>query len=82
MNNLLNCYDIAIDCQKQFKDNNTDEKNKYINTIFAAIDEENNIKTSNTAHILKGASQCILIHQKISLADTNWYSWYRIEFID
>lgn len=87
----LNCKSVMdIDfvelgkyCQTEYRasfDGVKDEK--YIRTLFVAIKEDNSIMTSYDPHILRECSKCILIHERTELAITNWYSWYKVQFIN
>ena len=53
-----------------------------MDTLFVAIVEGNRALCSKTPHILRDAGECILIHQRSEKAVTNWYSWYKVEYID
>ena len=44
--------------------------------------DDNSISVSATPHILSNAKKCILIHERLSLAISNWYSWYVVQFIN
>lgn len=74
--------ELGIYCQNRYKESLDGKNNKYIKTWFVAIEDNNNILISTTPHILKNATKCILIHERISLAVSNWYEWYKIEFIN
>lgn len=80
----INIIELANYCTDRKKEmyNSSSGKCKYVNTLYVAISEDNNILCSYTPHILKEAQQCILIHQKSELAVSNWYSWYNIEVIN
>lgn len=69
-------------CQTEYKTSLDGIKNKYIQTLFVAIKEDNSILVSSTPHILANASKCMLIHERSSLAITNWHSWYVVQFIN
>lgn len=76
--------EIAKFCVDRYKES-FDPENKndvYVDTLYVAIDEYNNVTCSTTRHILSEAEQCLLIHRRKTLAFTNYYYWYRIEYID
>lgn len=79
--NSVDFVDLAIYCQNIYKDLHKSENDYYVGTLFIAITEEG-VLTSRTPHILSKAQQCILIHERRTLAVSNYYSWYSIEFID
>ncbi len=55
---------------------------RYKNTLYVAISENNQVSCAYNPVILKEAYQCILIHCKSKIAVTNWYNWYKVEFIN
>lgn len=55
---------------------------RFINTLYVAISEKNEVSCAYDSSILYGAYQCILIHCKSALAVSNWYKWYTLEFIN
>ena len=67
--------DIELKCSK------TDHKFEY-DILYAAIQEDDDIKTSRTPHILKEAKQCILIHSWQQLASTIDYDTYLVQCIN
>lgn len=69
-------------CQTEYKTSLDGKENKYIKTLFVAIKDDNSVLISTTPHILTNASKCLLIHERSSLAITNWYLWYRVQFIN
>lgn len=79
--NSVDFVDLAIYCQNIYKDLHKSENDYYVGTLFIAITEEG-VLTSRTPHILSKAQQYILIHERRTLAVSNYYSWYSIEFID
>lgn len=79
----INYVEIGTYCQENYKESFNGEKwMKYSNTWFVAIDKDDNVNVSITPHILEDATKCILIHEYRKLAETNWYKWYNIEFIN
>ncbi|MCI6578332.1 MAG: hypothetical protein SO471_11500 [Anaerobutyricum hallii] len=70
-------------CQTEYRASFEGVKDeKYIRTLFVAIKEDNSIMTSYAPHILRECSKCILIHERTELAITNWYCWYKVQFIN
>ncbi len=55
---------------------------RYINTLYVAISENNEVSCAYDSAVLDGTYQCILIHCKSALAVTNWHNWYKPEFIN
>ena len=55
---------------------------RYKNTLYVAISENNQVSCAYDPVILKEAYQCILIHCKSKIAITNWHDWYKVEFIN
>lgn len=82
MKNNIDFYDLALFCVEEFKNALNKEKSNYIDTTFVSIDNDNNLWKSKTPHILKNAEKALLIHKKTERAYTNWYIWYKVEFID
>ncbi len=54
----------------------------YKDTLYVAISEAGVVSCAHDPAILRGAYQCILIHRKSKIAITNWYDWYKVEFIN
>lgn len=74
--------DIAKYCIERYKNSLEDECEKYVGTLYVSIDEHDFVDCSTTPHILSQARKCILIHSRKSLAVSNWYTWYKVEYID
>lgn len=75
--------ELAIYCANRYKEAHTEKNSeRYVGTLYVCIAEDNSIMCSKTPHILRSAHQCILIHERSELAISNWYSWYRVEFIN
>lgn len=70
-------------CKQDFehKCSKSDHKFEY-NILYAAIQEDDDIKTSRIPHILKEAKQCILIHSWQQLASTIDYDTYLVQCIN
>ena len=73
---------LASLCVQKYKDSLDNKRERYIDTLFVAITEKDDVLCSKIPSILEKASKCILIHQKKQLAVTNWYSWYKVDYID
>lgn len=74
--------DIAKYCIERYINSLDEACEKYVGTLYVSIDEFNYTECSTTPHILSQARKCILIHSKKTLAISNWYTWYKVEFID
>lgn len=79
----INFIELATFCQNEKREayekmNNT----SYAFTIFIAIAEDNQALASRTPHILSNAQKCIFIHARSTLAITNRYNWYDVQFIN
>lgn len=79
----IDLFEIASYCQKRHKETLTEHENvTFVQTQFFGIAEDGQITCSNTPHLLRDARQCILVHERKQLAFSNWYSWFKVEFID
>ena len=78
----IDFIELATYSTNRYKESHSDNGVRYGGTLYVAIDEDNNVKCSKTPHILRNAVQCLLIHCKLELAVTNWYSWYNVEYIN
>lgn len=78
----IDFIELAIYCQNRYKEEHNSDKDRYVKTLFVAITKEGDILTSTTPHVLRDAEQCILIHERSTLALTNHYLWYHVEFIN
>lgn len=58
------------------------EHDQYVGTLYVAISENNKVSCAHESFILNDAYQCFLIHCKSSMAITNRYKWYQVEFIN
>lgn len=65
---------LASLCVQKYKDSLGNERERYVDTLFVAITEKDDVLCSKIPSILEEASKCVLIHQKKQLAVTNWYS--------
>lgn len=73
---------LASLCVQKYKDSLGNERERYVDTLFVAITEKDDVLCSKIPSILEQASKCVLIHQKKQLAVTNWYSWYKVDYVD
>lgn len=78
----IDYVELGTYCQNSYKESLDGPKNKYQKTWFVSINEDNSTLISTTPHILKNATKCILIHEHLSIAISNWYEWYKIDFIN
>lgn len=78
----IDFVELGTYCQTEYRKSLDSQKEEYRKTLFVAIKDDNNISISTTPHILSYASKCILIHECSSLAVTNWYTWYLVQFIN
>ena len=78
----IDFVELGTYCQTEYRKTLDSLKDKYRKTLFVAIKDDNNISVSATPHILSNAKKCILIHERLSLAISNWYSWYVVQFIN
>ena len=74
--------ELASYCVNRYKESHSSKNNEYVCTLYVAITEANRVLCSSTPHILRKAHQCILINQRSTKANTNWYSWFDVEYID
>lgn len=74
--------DIAKYCIERYKTSLDEESEKYVGTLYVSIDEHGFVDCSTTPHILSQARKCVLIHSRKALAVSNWYTWYKVEYID
>ena len=74
---------LAKYCQNRYKEDLLDKQDeRYVKTAFVSIDKNNIIKCSTVPDILSKSHQCILIHERVKKAVRNWYSWFKIEYLD
>ncbi|MGM9797600.1 MAG: hypothetical protein ACI3ZY_08535 [Parabacteroides sp.] len=77
----IDFVEIGKYCQEEFKKEHNSERENYRKTLFVSIQDDNRIRVSTIPHILSNASKCLLIHEYSAQAVTNWYSWYKVQFI-
>ena len=77
-----NFVELGTYCQTEYKKNLHPNNEKYVKTLFVAIMHDDSILMSTTPHILSNASKCLLIHERLALAVTNWHSWYLVQYIN
>ena len=78
----IDFVELGTYCQTEYRKTLDSLKDKYRKTLFVAIMDDNSISVSATPHILSNAKKCILIHERLSLAISNCYSWYVVQFIN
>ena len=78
----IDFVELGTYCQTEYRKTLDSLKDKYRKTLFVAIKDDNSISLSATPRILSNASKCIMIHERLSLAISNWYSWYVVQFIN
>lgn len=79
----INFIELATFCQNEKRETYENMNDtRYAFTIFVAITKDNQVLASRTPHILSNAHKCILIHTRSTLAITNRYNWYDIQFIN
>lgn len=73
-------YNIIDDFKKWTKEG---EETAFVNeTLYIAIDKDNNIKVSMASNVLDDAYEAILILVYTQREYSNWYCWYKIFHID
>lgn len=78
----IDFVELAKYCQSEYKTSLNVQRDYYCKTLFVAIKEDNSIMMSTTPHILVNAHKCLLIHERSSVAFTNSYLWYKVQFIN
>lgn len=79
---MADFIELSKYCINRYKESLNTEYEVYLNTLYIAIDEEGEVICSSTPHILGEAYKCILIHSCKRLEVTNWYRWYKLEYLD
>ena len=79
---MANFRELSNYCIERYKESLNSEYQKYIKTLYVSISDENEVRCSTTPHVLNNACRCILIHLRSELAFTNWYTWYKVEYIN
>ncbi len=74
--------ELAEYCVNRYKEAHNSKSDSYQNTLYIAIMDDNRVLLSSTPHILRSAKKCLLIHQRSQLAISNYYSWYKVEYIN
>lgn len=86
MKEELNIYTVAKSrrCDVENEINSKGNSFKYRTTEYFLINREGKLLESETPDALQrdDVCQCIMIHEYAKLAQTNWYSWYYVDFID
>ena len=78
----IDFIELAQYCVSVFKEEHNSSSNHYVRTLYASISEDNQVKCSITPHVLEMASKCILVHEHSELAVSNFYRWYKVQYID
>lgn len=78
----IDFQEIALSCKKQAEAKYIGKEDKFEDTLFVAISDDNKVLTSYTPHILNDATFYMLIHRHKCLAQTRFYDWYDVECID
>lgn len=78
MIDFIKCAQSSLQSYKE----SIGSKENYVNTLYVAISENDKVSCSYEPSVLSNAYQCILIHCRSSLAVTNYYRWYKAEFIN
>ena len=85
MSQSVNFEEIANYCIDQVKQDCLDHPSSqkgYSTALYVAITEDNQIRLSQTPHILKDAKRCYIIHKWRNLAATLWYAAYKVQSIN
>ena len=78
----IDFIELAKYCASVFKEAHTKSGDFYKSTLYVSISEDNEVLCSKTSHVLNNASRCILVHEHAKLAVSNYYSWYKVQYID
>ncbi len=78
----IDFVEIATYCVNQFKAAHNSDNDSYEGTLYVAVSEDDQVKCSRTPHVLKETNRCLLVHEHSALAYTNYYRWYKIQYID
>lgn len=78
----MNLVDSAIQQTKLNKEKYSEPYEKYVDTIYIAIKEDDYVMCSIYPNVLKNAKRYILIHRRSKLAETNYYDWFDVEYIN
>lgn len=78
----IDFIELATFCVNRYKESHNTNSNRYAGTLYVGILEDNRVMCSITPHVLGNCVKSILVHRRDTLAQTNSYYWYDIEFID
>ena len=78
----ISFVELATFCTDKYREAHSSNTNSYAGTLYVAIYEDNSVLCSKTPHVLRDCEKCILVHRRDTLAITNSYYWYDIEYID
>jgi len=79
---MIDFVEISKECVDKFKASLREEGEEYADTLYVAISENGQVDCAYEPTILDDAYQCFLIHSRRELAVSNWYRWYKAEFIN
>ena len=79
---MVDFKELSDFCVKRYKESLDLEYQKYVKTLYVSISDDDEVKCSTAPHVLNDAYRCILIHVRSELAVSNWYAWYKLEYID
>ena len=78
----MELLDLAIRQAKLNKEKYSEPHEKYVDTTYIAIQKDNHVVCSIDPIVLEDAKQCILVHRRSKLAETNFYDWFDVEYIN
>ena len=78
----MELLDLAIRQAKLNKEKYSEPHEKYVDTTYIAIQEDNHVVCSIDPIVLENAKLCILVHRRSILAETNYYDWFDVEYIN
>ena len=78
----MSIVDLAFRRSEQNKEKYSHSSEYYKDTTYIAIQEDNHVVCSIDPIVLENAKQCILVHRRSKLAETNYYDWFDVEYID
>ncbi len=78
----MNIVEKAMQRAALNKEKYSNSHNRYTNTIYIAIQENDYISCLTDSSVLEDAKCCILVHRRSKLAETNYYDWFDVDYID
>lgn len=79
---MIDFIELADQSRNNYIRTHCSENERNHKTLYVAISENNEVSCAYDSAVIVGAFQCILIHSVEELAVTNWYRWYKPEFIN